>query len=62
MVLEGTFFYDVDAETLQWALEGDGAHRRLVISLDKAEPNPNLTLTLTQTLTLPRVPNATLRE
>ena len=37
-VLDGEFFYDVDFETLDWALMGEGANRRLVISLDKAEP------------------------
>ena len=37
-VLDGELFYDVDPDSLSWALEGSGESRRLVISLEKAEP------------------------
>jgi len=37
-VLDGELSYDIDADLLSWALEGSGSNRRLVISLEKAEP------------------------
>jgi len=37
-VLDGVLSYDVDPGSLSWMLEGSGASRSLVITLEKAEP------------------------
>ena len=37
-VLDGTLYYDVDADSTSWALEGSGDTRALIIELTKAEP------------------------
>ena len=37
-VLDDTLYYDVDPDSMSWALEGSGNSRALLIELEKAEP------------------------